>query len=124
VRQSKPTKLHLPDTGRTSQPPVACNGSRLPVRVAQTAIARLDPAAPRGAVKNKFALRNTAVADQGRVHQSQHGKIVLQEAASIFPGLHLGTQATGQQCRVDFIILAFRISRRKTHLPVVCVGKN
>src|SRR5882724_7870009 len=47
LQQLHDAKTHRPETGRASQPPVACNGSRRPAGVIQTARARSLPAAPR-----------------------------------------------------------------------------
>src|SRR6266566_4035545 len=45
LQQWQAAKSHRPGTGEASQPPVACNGSRWPASVIQTAKARLPPAA-------------------------------------------------------------------------------
>src|SRR5438552_9844354 len=44
LQQWHASEPHRPETGRASQPPVTCNGSRWPASVIQTARARLPPA--------------------------------------------------------------------------------
>src|SRR5437867_11897064 len=51
-----------------------------------------------------------------RFLERKNDKIVAQEAASIFSGLHVGTQTTGQQGGVDGVICAVRIRGRKAQL--------
>src|SRR5436190_24381627 len=45
LQQWQAAKPHRAETGRASQPPVACNGSKRPAGVIQTAIAKLLSAA-------------------------------------------------------------------------------
>ena len=72
-------------------------------------------------VQNEFTLCYVTAANQRGFYERKNYKIVAQEAASIFSGLHVRTQTTCQQCGVNFVICAASIRGRKVHAPAIRV---